>query len=43
MKGFVRTHNLAEMADFYGGMGGWIAAGKSVSRETVRDRIRRSR
>jgi hypothetical protein len=37
VKGFIYTDYLPEMADFYRDMGGWIAAGKVVSRETVRD------
>ena len=39
LKGFIYTDYLAEMADFYRDMGGWIAAGKVTSRETVRDGI----
>jgi NADPH-dependent curcumin reductase CurA len=39
MKGFIYTDYLAEMADFYRDMGGWMAAGKLTSRETVRDGI----
>ncbi|MGZ8997649.1 MAG: NADP-dependent oxidoreductase [Allosphingosinicella sp.] len=39
VKGFIYTDYLAEMADFYRDMGGWIASGKVVSRETVRDGI----
>ncbi|MFL6843530.1 MAG: NADP-dependent oxidoreductase [Allosphingosinicella sp.] len=39
MKGFIYTDYLAEMADFYRDMGGWMAAGKVTSRETVRDGI----
>ena len=37
MKGFIYTDYLAEMGDFYRDMGGWIAAGKVTSRETVHD------
>jgi len=37
IKGFIYTDYLAEMADFYRDMGGWIAAGKVSSRETVRE------
>jgi len=39
IKGFIYTDFLSEMADFYRDMGGWIAAGKVTSRETVRDGI----
>jgi len=39
MKGFIYTDHLAEMGDFYRDMGGWIAAGKVTSRETIRDGI----
>ena len=39
MRGFIYTDYLPEMADFYRDMGGWIAAGKVQSRETVRDGI----
>jgi len=39
IKGFIYTDYLSEMADFYRDMGGWIAAGKVTSRETVRDGI----
>jgi NADPH-dependent curcumin reductase CurA len=39
VKGFIYTDYLGEMGDFYRDMGGWIAAGKVVSRETVRDGI----
>jgi NADPH-dependent curcumin reductase CurA len=39
MKGFIYTDYLPEMADFYRDMGGWIAAGKVTSRETVRSGI----
>ena len=39
MQGFIYTDYLSEMADFYRDMGGWIAAGKISSRETVRDGI----
>jgi hypothetical protein len=39
MKGFIYTDYLAEMGDFYRDMGGWMAAGKLTSRETVRDGI----
>jgi NADPH-dependent curcumin reductase CurA len=37
MKGFIYTDYLPEMADFYRDMGGWLAAGKVKSRETVRE------
>ncbi len=37
VKGFIYTDYLPEMADFYRDMGGWMAAGKIQSRETVRD------
>jgi NADPH-dependent curcumin reductase CurA len=37
LKGFIYTDHLAEMGDFYRDMGGWIAAGKVTSRETIRD------
>ena len=39
LKGFIYTDYLSEMADFYRDMGGWIAAGKVKSRETIRDGI----
>jgi NADPH-dependent curcumin reductase CurA len=39
IKGFIYTDYLAEMADFYRDMGGWIAGGQLTSRETVRDGI----
>jgi NADPH-dependent curcumin reductase CurA len=39
IRGFIYTDYLAEMADFYRDMGGWMAAGKVTSRETVRDGI----
>jgi NADPH-dependent curcumin reductase CurA len=39
MKGFIYTDYLPEMGDFYRDMGGWIAAGKVSSRETVREGI----
>ena len=39
MEGFIYTDYLAEMPDFYRDMGGWIAAGKVQSRETVHDGI----
>ena len=39
LKGFIYTDHLAEMGDFYRDMGGWIAAGKVTSRETIRDGI----
>jgi len=39
LKGFIYTDYLAEMAEFYREMGGWIGAGKVTSRETVRDGI----
>ena len=37
LKGFIYTDYLPEMADFYRDMGGWMAAGKIRSRETIRD------
>ncbi len=39
MQGFIYTDHLAEMGDFYREMGGWIANGQVISRETVRDGI----
>jgi NADPH-dependent curcumin reductase CurA len=39
IKGFIYTDYLSEMADFYRDMGGWIAGGQVVSRETVHDGI----
>jgi NADPH-dependent curcumin reductase CurA len=39
IQGFIYTDYLPEMADFYRDMGGWMAAGKVTSRETVRDGI----
>jgi NADPH-dependent curcumin reductase CurA len=39
MQGFIYTDYLSEMGDFYRDMGGWIAAGKISSRETVREGI----
>jgi NADPH-dependent curcumin reductase CurA len=39
LKGFIYTDYMAEMADFYRDMGGWIAGGQVKSRETVRDRL----
>jgi NADPH-dependent curcumin reductase CurA len=39
LKGFIYTDYLPEMADFYRDMGGWIAAGKVKSRETVHEGI----
>jgi NADPH-dependent curcumin reductase CurA len=39
VQGFIYTDYLPEMGDFYRDMGGWIAAGKATSRETVRDGI----
>jgi len=35
VKGFIYTDYLAEMADFYRDMGGWLASGAVKSRETV--------
>jgi len=35
MKGFIYTDYLAQMADFYRDMGGWISSGQVVSRQTV--------
>ena len=37
MKGFIYTDYMAEMADFYRDMGGWIGSGQVKSRETVRE------
>jgi NADPH-dependent curcumin reductase CurA len=39
IKGFIYTDYLAEMADFYRDMAGWIAGGQVTSRETVHDGI----
>jgi NADPH-dependent curcumin reductase CurA len=39
MKGFIYTDYLGEMGEFYRDMGGWIAAGKMTSRETVHEGI----
>jgi NADPH-dependent curcumin reductase CurA len=39
IRGFIYTDYLAEMADFYRDMGGWMAAGKVTGRETVREGI----
>jgi NADPH-dependent curcumin reductase CurA len=39
LKGFIYTDYLPAMGDFYRDMGGWIAAGKVRSRETVRGGI----
>ena len=39
VKGFIYTDYMAEMAEFYREMGGWIASGAVTSRETVRDGI----
>ncbi|HTU10775.1 MAG TPA: NADP-dependent oxidoreductase [Allosphingosinicella sp.] len=39
LKGFIYTDYLAEMADFYRDMGGWLASGAVTSRETVREGI----
>ena len=39
IKGFIYTDYMAEMAEFYREMGGWIASGAVTSRETVRDGI----
>jgi NADPH-dependent curcumin reductase CurA len=39
LKGFIYTDYLSEMGDFYRDMGGWIAAGKMTSRETIREGI----
>jgi len=39
MQGFIYTDYLPEMDQFYRDMGGWIAAGKVKSRETVREGI----
>jgi NADPH-dependent curcumin reductase CurA len=39
LKGFIYTDYLGEMGTFFQEMGGWIAAGKLTSRETIRDGI----
>lgn len=39
MKGFIYTDYLPEMGDFYRDMGGWIAAGRVTSRETIHEGI----
>jgi NADPH-dependent curcumin reductase CurA len=39
LKGFIYTDFLAQSADFYRDMGGWIASGAVKSRETVREGI----
>ena len=39
LKGFIYLDYLSEMGEFYREMGGWIAAGKVTSRETVREGI----
>jgi NADPH-dependent curcumin reductase CurA len=39
LKGFIYTDYMAEMAEFYREMGGWIASGAVKSRETVMDGI----
>ncbi len=39
IKGFIYTDYLPEIGDFYRDMGGWIAAGKVTSRETVHEGI----
>jgi NADPH-dependent curcumin reductase CurA len=39
IRGFIYTDFLPEMGDFYRDMGGWIAAGRMRSRETIRDGI----
>jgi len=39
LKGFIYLDYLAELPTFYRDMGGWIAAGKVTSRETIRDGI----
>jgi NADPH-dependent curcumin reductase CurA len=39
MQGFIYTDYLSQMGDFYRDMGGWIAAGKVTSRETVHEGI----
>ena len=39
IKGFIYTDYLAELADFYRDMGGWIAGGQVTSRETVHEGI----
>jgi len=37
IKGFIYTDYLSEMATFYRDMGGWIAGGQMISRETVHE------
>jgi NADPH-dependent curcumin reductase CurA len=39
LKGFIYLDYLAELPTFYRDVGGWIAAGKMTSRETVHDGI----
>jgi len=39
LKGFIYTDYMAEMAEFYREMGGWIATGAVTSRETIHDGI----
>ena len=39
LKGFIYLDFLGELGEFYREMGGWIAAGKLTSRETIRDGI----
>jgi NADPH-dependent curcumin reductase CurA len=37
IKGFIYTHFLPQIGDFYRDMGQWVASGEVKSRETVRD------
>jgi len=37
LKGFIYTDYMVKMGDFYRDMGGWMASGAVVSRETVHD------
>ena len=39
MQGFIYTDYLPKMGDFYRDMGGWIASGQVISRETIHDGI----
>jgi NADPH-dependent curcumin reductase CurA len=39
LKGFIYTDYMAEMAEFYREMGGWLASGQVKSRETVREGV----
>jgi NADPH-dependent curcumin reductase CurA len=42
LKGFIYSDYMAEMADFYRDMGGWIASGQVKSRETVHEGIEKA-